>query len=873
MRSLFKKIAVGFFLLVFSIWAFIVFVLPFIINSDFFVSKISDLIFNKFENVFYSKNSKLKIHPDFTFNFSSDEIIFLNKTQILNLRGVELILSPFSKEKDKITVGEIFFQKTGVNLENKGNGVKNNFLYYKNLKNLPDFFIQKGYINLVSDKKTSLKFKLDNLLFKKENSRKILSLNLYGTSDYLLEDIKIKNNSKFYFLDDGIYVTDLKIFLFDSIATIKGKIYDDFSGEYFLIKGKNLPAFDIEQTVLLLLKRHKNKKYFIENFKNFKGKLNLNLYYEAKELFGNVQLANFGANTVPLNIPLFFKNADFIFSGKEIIMKSDGLFGGEKAKADLYITGLFTDDLITSGSISSYVTNNFAKKYIDGLFIKGKVFLNVDYYVKNGIVGVIYKASVAPYSDVYYLKSRLGLFKLKRTIIAYTQKKDDIIKLLKYSYLVSNNKKETEIINGSGLFSKRNGKKFAIDKISLKTMKDAPVSLLGFIESNLRGGKFNGEIEYDFIHSKLNGSLILSHSHFKGFLIEKAAVFAGSDTISVLAHGMYQNEIYNAVIELKNSLDENLLIYNFDIYLKKYVLLKTSSNKKRFKPFFKEIKVKRTINVEKFKLRLDKFVKDNILIKNLVLTGSVNNNVLRFKMQNALFANGFLGAFGFVDFNKKTSEINFSAEDIDAKIASYQVFNIKDHIKGLAGAKLRLFINNNFKDYFGVAVFDVKNGALTKFGTKEFMVKGSRKKQPFKFSLAKIIKIDKNLELCPESDIKGFFNFRGPIISDINIIVQNDLISFFIEGEYNTKTQYSRLNLWGRYDRELEKNVSIFHIPMGFLYNFIFKIKDKKDKYFEKLLKIPSIKNQKDDTKTFSVQAEGNINDTKNLKFKFTDIR
>ena len=55
MRSLFKKIAVGFFSVVFSIWAFIVFVLPFIINSDFFVSKISDLIFNKFENVFYSK--------------------------------------------------------------------------------------------------------------------------------------------------------------------------------------------------------------------------------------------------------------------------------------------------------------------------------------------------------------------------------------------------------------------------------------------------------------------------------------------------------------------------------------------------------------------------------------------------------------------------------------------------------------------------------------------------------------------------------------------------------------------------------------------------------------------------------------------------
>ena len=872
MKKLIKVLFVAIIAPIFILWGFIVLILPLVFNSEFFSSKISDIFYNSTGNVLYLKKYKLSINPDFSTKFFADDIFVLNENQTLNLKGLELNFSPFNSNVNKITANEIYFQKNGVSsfiLKNSSKKKKNSL----NFQNLPVIQVKKLIVELKSKKKTSLKFNFDDINFLNASKGKVLSFNMLAFSDYLSEKIQIKNESKIYILNDGFYTNSLKIYFFDSFAEIKGRLFDGKGGQYFLIKGKNLPASDIEKCTILILKRINPKKYFIENFKDFTGKLDLCLYYENKELFGHTTLKKLGAKTRPLSIPLFFKKADFIFDKKTIVMKTTGLFGFEKAETDLYITGLFTSNLETSGSIHSYVTNNFAKKYIEGLFIKGKVLLNVDYYVKNGVVNVIYKASLDKFSDIYYLKSRLGLWNLKREIVATTEKTGDIIRLLKYSYLVEVNGKQTEIIMGDGLFTKHSNKKFAIDKISLKTRKNAPVSLLGFIESNLRGGRFNGNIEYDFIKSKLNGSLILSNSRFKGFLINEAAIFANKNTISILTNGTFKGEIYNAIIELKNSLKDNLLIYDFDIFLKSFELVRSNHKKRKFKPFFNEIEVSRRIDVEKLKLRLDEFKKENILIKNLVLNGYVENNVLFFNMNGAKFANGILGAFGSFDFNKKCSEINFSAQNIDASIAAYQVFNIKDHIKGLAGAKLKLIFFNSFREYKGTAVFSVEKGSLTKFGSKEFFIKGSRKKQPFKFSLSKIIKIDKNAELSPEVNIKGFFNFVGPQIQDINIIAHNKLISFYIEGNYNAKTQYSKLNLWGRYERELEKNISIFHIPLSFVYKFVFKVKEQKDKYFEKLLKIPSLNNSKNNQKTFSVQLEGNINDTNSLEFKFKDIR
>ncbi len=869
MQKIFKNFFVILIVLLFSFWIVLVYFLPFVLNTKFITSKICNYIFKQSGNVLYLKNSNIKVQPNLLFNFSCDEIFLINNKQILNLRHLTLSYSPFNSKINKITSDAIYFQKRAIDLEIKNNNSKSKFLKYENIQKLPKIYIKRIVINLKSSKKTSFDFDINNLLYDKN----ILTFNLFGSSDYLLQEIKIKSESKFYFLDDGIYVDNLKLYFLESIATIKGKIFDSKGNIFFSCVGKNLPVYDIERTVLLLLKRQNNKKYFIENFKNFKGKLDLSLYYENKMLYGIATLKNLYAKTIPLNIPLYFKKADFILQGKEIYMDSDGFFGGEKTHTNFYLTGLFTPSLMTSGSISSKVTNNFSKKYIEGLFIKGGVLLNVDYCVRNGVIDVIYNAAVESGSDVFYLKSRLGLLRYKRTVSAYTQKKNDVIKLLKYSYVVSNSKIDTEIITGSGIFTKHKNNKFAVDKISLKTKKDSPVSLLGFIESNLKGGKFNGDIEYDFNKGRLTGSLTLSNSRFKGFLIKQAAVFANKKSISILTYGTFKGEIYNAIIELKNSLTDSLYITDFDIFLKKFELTKTAKKARKFRPFLNEIDVKRTINIEKLTLRLDEFIKEKIVVKSLLLIGDVKNNVFNFKMDNALFAGGSLGATGYADFNSKTSSINFSAENIDAKTASYQVFNLNDHIRGTTSAKLRLDLYNNFKEYSGTAVFNLKKGSLTKFGTKEFMVKGSKKKQPFKFSLSKIIKIDKNAQISQEANIKGFFNFIGPQIKDVNIIVEHELFSFFIEGNYNIKTQYSCLNLWGRYDRQLEKNITIFHIPMSFVYKFVFKITDAKEKYFEKLLKIPLLKNTKDKTKTFSIKAEGNINDIKNLNIKFKDIR
>ena len=859
------------FLFIVVIWSAFILLLAPIFNSGAFISLFSNFVYNSTGNVLYLNNSNFKIGFSFNIRYSADKIILVKENQILNLSGLELNFSPFNKKTNKIVADNVYFQKNGIStfvIAPSTKKAKKRFLP----KKIPNVFINKLLVELKTKKRSTLELNFDNISLLTFYDAKVLSFNFLGVSDYLSESLKIRNDSKIYILNDSIYTDNLKLYFFNSSAEIKGKLYDATSSPFFSVVGKNLPAQDIQKCLLLSLKRINPKKYFIENFKNFHGKLDVNLYYEAKNLFGIATLKKIGAKTVPLSIPLFFEKADFFFYGKEIAMKSFGYFGGEPAETDFYLTGLFSNNLEISGNIHSSVTNNFAKKYIEGLFIKGKIFLNVDYYIKNGVVNVIYNAVLDKFSDIYYLKSRLGLINSKREVVAYTEKKGDVITLLKYSYFVTVNNLKSEILMGSGLFTKH-GKKFAIDKISLKTQKNAPVSLLGFIESSLKGGKFNGEIEYDFQKSKLDGFILLSKSRFKGFLIEKAAVFASNNLISILSYGIYKGEVYNAIVELENSLDSSLIIYNLDIFLKSYELTHSKKPKIKFKPFFKEIDVKRNINVNKLKLRLDEFKKGNILITGLILNGYVKNNVLFFDMNNANFANGTLGASGSFNFNSKSSTIDFYARNIDAKIASYQVFNLKNHIKGIASAKLKLIIPDGFSTYQGTACFDVKNGALTKFGSKEFLISGNRKKQPFKFSLSKIIKVDKDLKLSPEANIRGFFNFNGPQIQNVNIIVQNNLISFFVEGEYNALTQYSRLNLWGRYDSELEKNVSILHIPLSFIYKFIFKVREQKDIYFEKLLKIPALKNSKDKSKTFNVYVDGNINDTESLKFIFKDIR
>lgn len=868
------KIFAGVFLALFILlYAALRFILPPVLSTNCVSLLLSDLISKKTgaEVNFYGQ--KISISEFINVKIFLPEIMYKDKNKTLILNGFKADLNPFKIRNSKINLKKLYFETGKTKAENKNKNEKSLFSRI-DLAELPELYIDSAVVKIssVNEEKTLARILIDNFSVAAEDNGKTASFNLLLKSDYMFEDVKIDKKSKFFILKDGIYTNGFTVYFKNSSAYLQGKILDVNGESDFLAKGNNLPVYDIEKGFLLYLKQLNNKKLFIENFKDFGGKLDLNLNFKGKKIFGKAIFHKLCAATVPLNIPLHFNKVVFNFENKTVNMNAKGTFGGEAAFTDFYLTGLFTPQLEISGSVKSSVTNNFAKKYIEGLAVKGNADLSVDYLINNGVIDIIYNAEIDNGSDIFYLGSRLGLNNLKRTINAVTRKVEDTITLVNYKYTFADGLNEKEILTGTGLFNKQNGK-YKIDKISLKTMDNAPVSLLGFLESRLKGGEFDGALEFDFVKSKLSGSFILKDSFFKGFEIKNAAIFTDENSVTVLGEGRFKNEIFNCIIELKNSFNDELLIHNLELYLKKYVMNSYTQKNKKQKPKMppmQEFKPDKNITVEKLNLRLDSFVKDNLLVENLNLKGHSKDNILHFSMPDVAFAKGGLSASGLYDFNKNYGLFDFAGTDIDANTASYQVFNLKDHIKGKTGAKLKVEFFNGFETMKGTAVFYIKKGSLPQLGSKEFIIKGRRKKRPFKFSISDIIKIGKNADLNPDSNIKGYFNITNSDIENINIIMSNDSVSFFIEGNYNIKSQYSKLDIWGKYDRGIESKITIFHIPLSFIFKFVFKINEVKNKYIEKILKIPSIKTENE--RIFNVQLEGNLNNPKSLKLKFKSV-
>src|SRR5699024_5662052 len=121
-----------------------------------------------------------------------------------------------------------------------------------------------------------------------------------------------------------------------------------------------------------------------------------------KKIKGNVKLTNLEATTVPLSVPIKFKNADFTFSGDKISLKEYGTLGNKSVYTDFYLDNLLSDDMTVTGSVKSAIDNDFAKIYFTDVFILDNVGLNVKYKVKNGVIDVIYNASLDKMSDISY---------------------------------------------------------------------------------------------------------------------------------------------------------------------------------------------------------------------------------------------------------------------------------------------------------------------------------------------------------------------------------------------------------------------------------------------------------------------------------------
>ena len=82
------------------------------------------------------------------------------------------------------------------------------------------------------------------------------------------------------------------------------------------------------------------------------------------------------------------------------------------------------------------------------------------------------------------------------------------------------------------------------------------------------------------------------------------------------------------------------------------------------------------VTIDKWEIKVAKLFIDDIRIDDLEFFGNLKNSIFNFTIPKFGFAQGELAAQGKYNFNNSSSDISFSAENINSNEAASQLFNI-----------------------------------------------------------------------------------------------------------------------------------------------------------------------------------------------------
>ena len=850
------------------IYLCVVCILPSIINSKTVTNKLQSLIQNKTGAETIIKGLNLKISPKLTVVLHVESIDAKNNNALVaDIKKFSLKYKLLQKRLTLVSADNIFIDGNYINGGNKKNKRKSS--RKPELNKIPEIHIQKFVFK--SDK---VNINVANL----NTDNNFIKLNAVVDSPVLKETLKLGDSGSFQIIENKLKANKFKISLGNSHLYLDGILFDKDKSRDFDINAEKLPVSEIMPMLLRFQKSKDPSKKFIENFKNFKGTVGVNLKINSDGIWGTCVANNLGANAVWFDIPLFFKEAVFNFKGQTIDSIAEGILGNEKVVHILDITDLLNPQKkLVIGTMKTTLTPKF--KFVPNLTVLNSANVNLVYKIKDRKPDVYYDIDIPASSDLIYNSFYLGLRDHKRKIHANTFKDDNdlYLKEYKYSYWDSSNK-ENVILAGDGLFikniDKNNPDKFIPQFLTIRTNGYAPTSVIGAFGEKVRGGEFKGDLKYDFKSNQVLGTFDIIKARHKAFRIENAHVIAKDGIFNVTSDGLYKGEKYTAELSMKNNIFGDTLIYNLKLFLDKLLLETTEdsgksggksgdkSKRRDSKDFSKTVK-ENPMTINNWEIAINKIIRDKFVLENVKLVGSMKNNIFDFKMKEMNFADGIINANGFYDFGKNISKMTFEAENIDSNKVAQMTLNLQDQIEGIAQAKVDIDAKDMFKYIDADCAFEVKEGFLPKLGDTEFMLKDT------KYKLSEITNFDLSQKDMMKDDIKGSFNVHNTELKNINITTWHELSAMYLEGDYEMEKQYANLQLFWHYSKEAPKGIRIFGVPLSLILKVVFRPEHTKELYQTELSKIPRINGDEKNTSYYRIQLNGDINNNKiDLKLK-----
>ena len=858
MKKIFK-ITFGILLLfVIVFYLGIVFLLPQVVNNKITINKLQSLIFNKTGVNTTIAGLNLKISPKLTVVLKVDNIeAKSNNVPVADIKKVAINYNLLQRHLTLVSANNIFIDGNYLKKLKKERKKKKGKL---KVKRLPEIHIHD--LAYKSDEVCIYMPNMDT-----ENDFIYLNANINGS--FLKETLKLGDSGSIQVAENKIKINKYKVTLGNSNLFLDGILSDKSNYPELEIIGDSLPVSELMRILLHFQKSKDPSKKFIENFKNFKGTVNVNLKLNKDGIWGTCVANNIGANAVWFDIPLFFKEAVFNFRGKNVDSVAEGILGNEKVILTLDITRLGTPEKLVVGTMKTTLTKRFNN--VPNLTVLNSVNFDLVYKIKNRKPDVYYNIDIPVNSDLIYNSFYLGLRDYKRKIYANTLKDGNNLYLKEYKYSYSDLNKENIIISGNGLFSKyidkSNPDKFIPQFVSCHTNGYAPISVMGSFGEKVRGGEFKGDLKYDFNNNEVLGTFDIAKARHKAFTIEHAYIIAKDGILNITSNGLYKGEKYSAELKAKNNIYGETLIYNMKLFLDKLVLeTKPDANPNNNKINPNEISKKvrdAAITINNWEIAINEIKRDKFVLQNVKLLGSMKNNIFDFKMQELNFADGTINAKGVYDFAKDTSKMMFEAKNINSNKVAEITLNLQNQIEGIANAKVNLDAKDMFRFLDAHCAFEVKEGFLPKLGDTEFMVKNS------KYKLSEIVNLDLTQKDLLKDDIKGTFDVHNTELKNINITTWHELSAMYLEGNYEMEKQLADLQLFWHYSKEAPKGIKIFGIPLNLILKIVFRPENSKELYQTQLSKIPEINADEKNSWYYRVQLSGDINNNKtNLKLK-----
>ena len=854
-------------------YAFFLFVLPNIIASPENVQNYETFISKRIGVPVSIKNLKVNTYPDLSFEVYSDSIFIVpqNNTELFHSDKLKYCANIFNLKHGHLSAKYLYADMEALKKYLKLSPGKNkksfdfSFFPQTNIRNAQIKFNDKNYMDV------------DYIRSKKHKGKIVTRILAHIYSRYSKEPITIGENGLITFKDHLCFEEF-------SVKFPKASIYLTGSHKGMRIFGENLPANELESSFLYFYKlKNPDKRNFLENFSDFKGTMDVDLFLDKKGLTGKCITHNLGAKFSNLKVDVLLPKTVFDFRGREVSAATSGTFGTEPVQTDFHLTGMMTNDLHVTGNVSSVFQDRLTKKYFPAVEISGKTPALVKYHTHNQAVDVYYVLTVNKGANLLSQWGNLDNTDKDRIISMHTFKNGDPMEIESWDYSADG----VKILSGDGHFEKINGR-YTLADLSVKTNGKISVDYIkSFLRDYVEKGEFDADLRLSFIKKSLLGSVNLYNIAHKDFLfLKNTGIKILPDEIKAMSEGSFYGSPMKMAVRAANRFSDNVLIHSIDIRLKEFFIRKGKiadmnssfkDGKSAKKPKIRQTGKKLQYTVEQGRVIVDRIYANSFDVRNVNIQGSLKNNIASFIIPKADYAKGMLSAKGVYNLSDYSSNIWFYASDIDSNIVLTEFFHLPNQIEGTAYATLHAIIKNKLSDVKADATFAISDGYMPKIAEREIFIGRKRAdgtKKGHKYMLSKIVNLDFSNPQDYMANIYGSFKLDNDNLKDLHMFTKSEWLGLYFEGMYNIPSECGNIYVWGKRNKTHAKGIRIFKIPVNLIYRVVFRPEHSVTQYENKIKLIPPINEGiADDISVFRVKVLGYFNRKGGLKLEFKDLR